>query len=134
MVISRQLWLKRRAIEVSKLFYLIDLDDIYQMRPNLSKSDLLFRFYAPITLQFLDCQVWRGTRIRCRKGSITENSTLESVLINSWVCFTVSKLLLVSKRLMWNQELDKTNSACNKTNDLSRTEPRWWPKTFYINL
>ena len=26
------LWIKWRAMEVSKLFYLIDLDEIYQMR------------------------------------------------------------------------------------------------------
>ena len=42
----------RAIIEVSKLFYLIDLDKIYQMRPNLLKSDVSFKFYAPITLHF----------------------------------------------------------------------------------
>ena len=36
-----------------KLFIWIDLNEIYQMAPSLSQSDLAFRFYAPKTTKKL---------------------------------------------------------------------------------
>ena len=60
------------ATEASKLFYLTDLDNIYQMRPNLLKSDPAFRSHAPTTLHPKDPQAQHGTWIRGRKGSVTQ--------------------------------------------------------------
>ena len=42
-----------------------------------------------------------------QKTSRIVSWNLESVSINSWVCFTVSKLLLVSKKLICGREVEK---------------------------
>ena len=54
LTISGLLGTKFIATKVWKLFYLIDLDEIYQMQPSLLKLDLAFRFYDPIRSHFLD--------------------------------------------------------------------------------
>ena len=91
------------------------------MWPKLLKSDRAFRFYAPITLHFLDLQVWHGTRIRGIKVSLTQKPSRilpwKVFFLNQYlVMLTVSKLLLVSKRLIklcvqpfWNYEGGNTN-------------------------
>ena len=57
LTISVLMWTKLIATKVSKLFYLIKLNEIYQMQPSLLKLDLVFRFYDPICPHFLDFQV-----------------------------------------------------------------------------
>ena len=52
LTISGFLGTKFIAKEVWKLFYLIDLDEIYQMQPSLLKLDLAFRFNDPICPHF----------------------------------------------------------------------------------
>ena len=54
LTISGLLGPKFIATKVWKLFYLLDLDEIYQMQPSLLKLDLAFRFYDSIRSHFLD--------------------------------------------------------------------------------
>ena len=78
---------------------------------HLLKSDLVFRFYGPSSV------TWNSDERQKRviNSKTKQNSALESVLINSWESFRVSKLLFVSKRLMWDPGLHKTNARMQMT-------------------
>ena len=70
-----------------KLFIWIDLNEIYQMAPNLSQSDLAFRFYAPKTTKKLTFRLGQHWSPEGLKPLITQKSKVFRVLETILLCF-----------------------------------------------
>ena len=71
--------------------YLIDLDDIYLMRPGLLKLDLAFRFYfpepCPLAPFFQLSSVTRNPDFRCRSASNSNsNQNMQFLKVFQSIC------------------------------------------------